>query len=127
MIDHPAADRWLRDYVAAWRSYDAGAIAALFTEDVVYRYHPWDEPVRGRDAVLRSWTEAPDPPGTYDGEYRTRAVDGDTVVATGSSLYRDAPDGPVTKSFDNCFVMRFAADGRCREFTEWYMRRPAQA
>jgi hypothetical protein len=28
------------------------------------------------------------------------------------------------RAYDNCFVMRFDSDGRCREFTEWYMKRP---
>ena len=36
--------RWLDDYVAAWRSYDPEAIGDLFGEDAEYRYHPWDEP-----------------------------------------------------------------------------------
>ena len=31
----------------------------------------------------------------------------------------------MDKVYDNCFVMRFDADGRCREFTEWYVKRPA--
>jgi hypothetical protein len=30
----------------------------------------------------------------------------------------------VTEVYDNCFVMRFDAAGRCREFTEWYAKRP---
>jgi len=30
----------------------------------------------------------------------------------------------VQKVYDNCFVMRFDSAGRCREFTEWYVRRP---
>ena len=46
------------------------------------------------------------------------------VVATGTTSYRDTPDGPVTRVFHNCFVMRFDASGRCRELTEWYVRRP---
>lgn len=25
---------------------------------------------------------------------------------------------------DNCFVIRFDPDGRCIEFTEWFMERP---
>jgi hypothetical protein len=25
--------------------------------------------------------------------------------------------------YSNLWVIRFDADGRCREFTEWYMRR----
>jgi ketosteroid isomerase-like protein len=124
--------RWLADYVSAWRSYDRDEIAALFSEDVEYRYHPYDEPVRGRDAVVDSWlgegdhegASSRDQPGTYDGAYRPVAVDGDVAVAVGESSYRERADGPVVRVFDNCFVIRFGGDGRCREFTEWYVERP---
>ena len=34
------------------------------------------------------------------------------------------PGGPIGEVYDNCFVMRFDRDGRCREFTEWFMKRP---
>ena len=131
-MDRAQVDRWLEAYVAAWRSYDREAIEALFAEDIEYRYHPYDEPLRGRAAVVASWLgEANDPrastrdePGTYDAEYGTAAVDGDVAVAIGHTSYRDEAGSPVTRVFDNCFVMRFAEDGRCREFTEWYVERP---
>ena len=45
-------------------------------------------------------------------------------MATGTSTYLSGPGGPVEEVFDNCFVMRFDSAGRCREFTEWYVRRP---
>jgi hypothetical protein len=32
----------------------------------------------------------------------------------------------VEQVYDNCFVMRFDAAGRCREFTEWFVERPAE-
>ena len=54
-MDRADAQAWLDRYVAAWLSYDANDIAALFAEDVVYRYHPYDVPVVGRDAVVASW------------------------------------------------------------------------
>jgi ketosteroid isomerase-like protein len=131
-ISREDVDQWLDRYVAAWKSYDPDDIAALFSADIEYRYHPHDEPVRGRDAVVRNWLgegEVPDAssrdePGTYDAAYATVAVDGDVAVATGSSTYRATPDGPVDRIYDNCFVMRFDDDGRCREFTEWYVKRP---
>jgi hypothetical protein len=42
-------DRWLAAYIEAWKeSYDREQIAALFTEDVSYRYHPYDNPIEGR-------------------------------------------------------------------------------
>jgi hypothetical protein len=25
--------------------------------------------------------------------------------------------------YDNCFVMQFDSEGRCREFTEWFIQR----
>jgi ketosteroid isomerase-like protein len=131
-LSHGDVQRWLDEYVAAWKSYDREQITELFSEDVEYRYHPYDEPVRGRDAVVDSWlgesgnpdASERDAPGTYSAEYHPVAVDGDTAVATGSSSYVSEPGGPVTEVYDNCYVMRFDGEGRCREFTEWFIKRP---
>jgi ketosteroid isomerase-like protein len=124
-------DRWLADYVEAWNTYDAEQIAALFSEDIAYRYHPYDDPIEGRDEVVKAFRAegdhpeagTRDDPGTYEAEYRCIAVDGDVAVATGSSSYKDSVDGPVVRVYDNCFVMRFDSEGRCREFTEWFIQR----
>ncbi len=127
--------RWLDAYLDAWKTYDRPAIEALFSEDVAYRYHPYDDPITGRDAVVASWlgdgqhagASTRDEPGTYAGSYRPVAVDGDVAVAVGMSTYSERPGGPVTTTYDNCWVIRFDGEGRCREFTEWYMKRPAAA
>jgi ketosteroid isomerase-like protein len=131
-MDRQGAQAWLDRYVAAWRSYDRDDVGALFSEDVAYRYHPYDEPVVGREAVVASWlgeggsggASTRDEPDTYDAAYAPVAVDGDTVVATGQSRYRDRPGGPVVRTYENCFVLRFDDDGHCREFTEYYLKRP---
>ena len=125
-------DRWLQAYIAAWKAYDSSRIGDLFAADVEYRYHPYDEPVRGRAAVVASWlgegghpaASTRDEPGTFDAAYQAIAVDGDVAVAGGSSTYLTAPGGAVDKVYDNCFIMRFNNAGECREFTEWYMQRP---
>jgi ketosteroid isomerase-like protein len=124
-------DRWLADYVEAWKTYDPVRIAALFSEDIAYKYHPYDDAIEGRDEVVKAWREegdhpeagTRDDPGTWDAAYRAVAVDGDVAVATGISSYKDSPDGPVARVYDNCFVMQFDSEGRCREFTEWFMQR----
>ena len=125
-------DRWLGAYVAAWKSYDPDRIGELFGDEVEYRFHPHDHPIVGRDAVVEAWrgesqagsAPARDPEGTYDATYRCVAVDGDLAVATGHSTYLSEPGGPVDGVYDNCFLMRFDSEGRCREFTEWFMKRP---
>lgn len=132
-MDKRAVDGWLEAYVSAWLSYDRAQIEALFAPDVTYRYHPYDDPVAGRDAVVASWLgeqDSPDEssrdqPGTYEAGYRAVAVDGSVAVATGSTRYRDQPGGPITRIFDNCFVIRFDHDGRCVDFVEWFIERPA--
>lgn len=130
-MDEAAVARWLDEYVAAWQTYDEARIGALFSEDAVYRYHPWDEGddvVRGRTAIVASWLEEPDAPGTWSAEYRPWLVAGDRAVATGVSRYladdEDEPDGgTVEREYHNVFLLRFDADGRCADFTELYLRR----
>jgi SnoaL-like protein len=127
-VDRNAAQEWLARYVSAWKSYEPREIGALFSEDALYQYHPFDQPVRGRSAIVASWLreDQRDQPGTYDGGYRPIVVEGDLVVSNGRSRYF-RPDGTVEKEYDNIFVMRFDQDGRCREFREWYMPRRQQA
>jgi ketosteroid isomerase-like protein len=121
-MDRPALQRWLDNYVAAWRANARESIEALFTDDVVYRFAPFGEKnvARGREAVVAAWLENPDAPGSWDAHYEPFAVDGDTAVATGWSRYAAARDQPE-RTYRNVYLMRFAPDGRCSEFTELYM------
>jgi ketosteroid isomerase-like protein len=131
-VTREQVNRWLGRYIEAWKSYDRDQVEALFAEDISYRYHPYDDPIEGREAVVASWMgegddedSSRDEPGTYEAFYRVVAADDDMAVAIGSSSYKESPDGPVVRVYDNCFVIRFDSEGRCREFTEWFMERPS--
>jgi hypothetical protein len=126
-MERADVDRWLERYIAAWKSYDEAAVKGLFTADAEYRWHPWDEPAVGPDAIYEGWTapDALDEPGTVDASYTCAAVDGDVAVATGTSTYLEAAGGNVRAVYDNCFVMAFDGD-RCKSFTEWFMERPKE-
>ena len=118
---------WLRSYVDAWTTYDADSIGGLFTEDASYSYHPFDDPVRGRLAIVASWLEGKDPAGTYEANYQPVAIEGDLAVAKGRSRYfRDSSKTEVDREYDNLFLIRFDDEGRCRSFEEWYMGRRGQ-
>jgi ketosteroid isomerase-like protein len=111
--------KWLDAYVEAWHSYDAAAIGELFSDDATYAYRPHDEPLRGRAAIVESWLEEPDAPGSWEGSYAPLLIDGDRAVAIGETRYSNG------RRFSNLFVLRFDAGGRCSEFVEWYVERPA--
>jgi ketosteroid isomerase-like protein len=122
MIDQDSVTRWLQAYVNAWKSYDPHAIGALFSEKATYRYNPYDEPLRGRDAIVANWLENRDTPNTYTAEYRPVAVQGATAVAHGRTVYYEADGRTLKRQYDNIFVLEFDDEGRCTEFCEWFMQ-----
>ena len=120
--------RWLTSYIEAWKSYDPVAIGKLFSEDALYRYHPWEDPtpshVRGRDAIVASWLDDQDSPGSWTAEYRPWLVHDDRAVAVGVSRYLAADGSTVEREYHNVFLLVFDEEGRCSEFAEVYMKRP---
>lgn len=124
MTDLQSVAKWLEDYVAAWQSYDPDAIRALFSENASYRYNPFDEPLRGREAILADWLDGRDEPGSFEASYRPLAVNGSTAVAQGRTIYYQAGTKQVGRQFDNIFVIEFDDAGRCVDFCEWYMQPP---
>lgn len=125
-MTHDDVQGWLDRYVAAWRTYDPAAIGDLFAEDAEYRYHPWDEPVRGRDAIVRDWVapdgnaSSRDEPDAWDARYEPYAVEGDRAVAIGRSRYL-AQGGEPERTYHNCYLLEFDDEGRCRASTEFFV------
>ena len=117
---------WLNAYIEAWHSYDRDQIAALYSEDSVTYYTPYAEPVVGRDAIIESWLEDADPPGTWEATYWPDLIEGNRAVTRGRTVYfvLGSP-GEVRAEFDNVFLLTFNDAGEVTEFREWYFRKPA--
>ena len=131
VLDRAHVLRWLEAHDAAWRSADGPAIADLFSEDAVYHLGPWDErwrglagPFRGRDAIAAGWLA-----GGIEGERFTIDSDILAIEAARAIVRRRityvTPDGIAESRWDTCWVVDFAADGRCVEYQEWYVEAPA--
>lgn len=126
MVDEKHAQRWLDAYARAWETYDPAAIGDLFSEDAEYRFYPWaegDDVARGRQAIVESWLKDKDKPGTYTGEYRPLLVHANTAIGVGvSRYYTDASRSTLEREYHNLWVMEFDDAGKCRSYTEWYMK-----
>ena len=124
-MDRTGFQRWLDGYAAAWRSNDRATIEALFSEDARYFYGPYEEPVVGRAAIADGWLEDRDEPDEWNASYAPLAIDGGVCVAIGESRYL-LPDRTAERTaYSNIFLCRFDGEGRCTEFREWFMERPA--
>ena len=114
---------WLDRYIAAWRANEPGPIRELFTEDAWYRWRPYgpeDRHAHGHNAIVAGWLDEGDAPDSWEASYQPFAVDGQRAVATGWSRYA-ATDTEPEKTYHNVFLLTFADDGRCSEFTELWM------
>jgi hypothetical protein len=121
-MTHEQVEQWLAAYSMAWETYNPQAIGDLFSADAAYYYHPYDEPTRGREAIVESWLESPDPKGRYKGEYQPFAVEGNRAAAQGNSRYFAEDGKTLEREYSNLFLLMFDDDGRCSEFREWYTK-----
>jgi ketosteroid isomerase-like protein len=120
LIDRATVRSWLAGYVRAWTTNDPADIEALFTPDAVYRPTPHSDGWHGHRAIVAGWIGRKDDPGTWSFEHTILAVDGDVAVVEGRTAYKAPP-----LDYSNLWVLRFAPDGRCREYVEWWVDRNA--
>ena len=118
-MDEQQVRTWVAAYVEAWENNDAAAVGSLFTPHATYRYDPADEPLRGREAIVASWLENKDEPGTWTAQFEPLAVTADVAIVTGTVAYNGG------KLYSNLWVIRLDSDGAATDFTEWYMTRKA--
>ena len=108
--------RWIAAYEAAWRAPGTDALAEIFAPGSVYRQGPYEDLVVGLPAIARMWEgEREGPDEVFRMASDIIAVDGDTAVVRVEVSYGD----PVTGEYQDLWVLRFAADGRCASFEEW--------
>ena len=115
-VESKDVDAWIQGYVAAWNSNDPEAIGGLFTDDARYYTAPHREPWSGREGIVSGWLERKDEPGSFDFRHEVTAVCDGVAFVRGWTAYRDPP-----LRYSNLWVIRLNEDGRCSEFTEWWM------
>jgi ketosteroid isomerase-like protein len=105
---------WVAAYEEAWRSEGTAALAALFTEDATYRMSPYAPPARGAAEIAELWErERVGPDEAFEMRHEIVAVEGRTAVIRVEVEYGTGAE------YRDLWVLRLAADGRCRDFEEW--------
>jgi ketosteroid isomerase-like protein len=126
-VDVEDVRAWLEAYGRAARSNDPAEVAALFSDDAVYRVGPFAEPWTGRERIVAEWTA--DPEGQTDLTFRAEPLfgAGERWAAHWTMTFgtRAAPD--TTTELDGLLVLRFDDAGRCTEHLEWFHRRTVPA
>lgn len=119
-MNHHDVLRWVDAYEVAWETNDPDQIGALFTDDAQYRTRPYRDPIVGRDAIVAWWLQHRDEHGTWDFDDLVLGVSEDLGFVQAETVYAE----PEMRTYHNLWVIRLDEAGRCREFTEWWMREP---
>lgn len=114
MPDRASVASWIEAYELAWRTAGTEALAGLFSEGASYRMSPYEETVRGLEAIGELWErERAGPDEEFEMGFELVAVEGDTAVARIEVAYATGAE------YRDLWIARFDPDGRCREFEEW--------
>ena len=122
-MDKAGFTRWLDAYKAAWETGGPSQIVPLFTADAIYQETPFEEPMRGREAIRQYWQD-----GAQEAQrgvaftYEIYAIDGDIGLCHWHCAFERVPSGERVE-LDGVFRCVFAADGKCRHFQDWWHRR----
>jgi ketosteroid isomerase-like protein len=123
MLAKKEFERWIQGYLKAWKSNDPKDIEALFTEDATYLTQAFREPWRGRETIVKEWIGRADwanePKDQWTFEHQWLAIEGDTGVLEGLTTYTGR-----SEVFKNIWTIRLDNDERCREFHEYWIKKP---
>jgi ketosteroid isomerase-like protein len=115
-LSRKGVSAWVGDYERAWRTAGTDQLGELFSEDASYRMSPYENAANGLEEIGVLWErERQGPDEEFSMTYEVIAVDGETAVVRLEVQY----GGPERLWYRDLWVLRFAADGRCREFEEW--------
>ncbi|WP_109006104.1 nuclear transport factor 2 family protein [Streptomyces rishiriensis] len=117
---------WIDRLQARWKARDPEAIAALFTEDASYHQGPFGTPHVGHDAIAKHWTATlshQKDPAVWFG---TPIVSAERASVEWWCILYDPATG-TPRSAAGCLALRFAEDGRCALFKEYWHGAPEAA
>jgi hypothetical protein len=118
-MDRERLRTWLDAYGRAWMARDAEVAATLYTEDGTYQVTPFEEPLRGREAILQYWFGVARTEENIHFGHEILAVTPEHGVARWWASFVRVPPGLPTK-LDGIFLIVLNADGRCKSLREWW-------
>jgi uncharacterized protein (TIGR02246 family) len=124
-MDEQRFKSWLDAYGQAWEAQDPDAAAAIFTESGVYAWGPFNEPIRGAEAIRQAWANATrerQDDIRFGYEILATTSDGRGIARWWAAMLALPASTPMR--MEGIFLVTLAEDGRCELFREWWNEDP---
>src|SRR5688572_13499914 len=116
---------WLEAYGQAWENQDPQAAAKIFAADATYQETPFDEQIRGREAILQYWLEETYVQEQVKFSYEILAVSENRGIARWQASFARRPS-KIHVKLDGIFVVYLNVENLCTVFEEWWNREETQ-
>lgn len=116
-------EAWLNSYGTAWQKGDARAAIELFADGAAYHETPFDEPMLGKEAIYKYWSE-----GAGESQRDIRFAFDVVTVKENRGFARWHASFVRVRSgahveLDGILSADFDDDGKCLVFREWWHRK----
>lgn len=112
-------ENWLENYKNAWENKNPNEAAKLFSVDATYRETPFDEPMRGRGAIVEYWKEVENSQKDIVFDYEVLAVDREKGIAHWKASFKRMENEQLIK-LDGILIAYFNEENECTKFEEWW-------
>ena len=119
-MDLPSVKPWLDAYGRAWETRSPEMAGVLFTEDASYQESPYDEPMRGRSAIVEYWSHIPRTQEYILFDHEIIALTSDVAIIHWTASFARIPSKAKVK-LDGIFLLNFEGN-LCRSLREWWVR-----
>jgi ketosteroid isomerase-like protein len=120
-------DRWLDVYGRAWERKDVDVFVACFTEDAVYAWGPWAEPLRGHDEIRAATERAITTQEDIQFGHEALAITSDGRGIARWWVSTRVPGEDTIEENEGIFLVTLDENRRCTEFREWFNSRSRPA
>ena len=114
--------KWMEAYRQASEKGNLKAAAELFSQNAEYYETPFSNPIIGRDAIHRYWSEAAHAQKDVQFSYEILAVNGNLGVALWKGNFINVQSGSQV-FLDGVLLVELNGHGQCTKMREWWHRR----
>lgn len=111
--------KWLEDYGKYWENKEPDEFGLLFSDDAIYKWTPFDTPLRGRTQIIQEVTRAISTQSEIDFHYEVLSFDGIVGLAHWTCHVTRTISGRRF-TLDGILAVGFDDEGKCNDFKEWW-------
>ena len=112
-------DKWLKGLKDAWETKNPEAAIDLYSENIVWHYTPFAEPLRTRQEILTEWQTVPTGHKDIIVSYEILVTTDKFGIAHWSATFTRIPSGEKAH-LDGIYKVSLNYKNLCTEFHQWY-------